>query len=60
MHCVRVPDARNVWKHCFKFHSEVAYSKSTPSKSEAAGFVYNKALNKTGTLTTLTSGNYLI
>ena len=59
MHCVRVPDARKVWKHCFRLHSEGAYSKSTLTRSGGAGFVYNKALNKTGTLTTVTSGDSL-
>ena len=59
MHCVRVPDARKVWRYWFSkmtFHSEAAYSKSTLSRSGAAGFVYKETTNKAGTLTTSVAG----
>ena len=59
MHCVRAPDARKVWRYWFSkmtFHSEAAYSKSTLSRSGAAGFVHKKATNKAGILTTSVAG----
>ena len=59
MHCMRVPDARKVWRYWFSkmtFHSEAAYSKSTLSRSGAVGFVYTKATNKAETLTTSVAG----
>ena len=56
MHCVRVPDARKVWKHCFRLHPERAYSKSTLSRSGGTGFTYKKVSNRAGTLTTYVAG----
>jgi len=54
MHCVRVPDAREEWRHWFNkltFHSEAAYSRSTLNRDGRAGFVYKEVPNKAGTLT---------